>query len=102
MSPTPFRVIPNAGVEAEHRAAGEPMPERVAERVRRLQAEARQLGRDHMRDFMAQHAHVLAMAREIAEGGDAYSAGFRDLCGRMADKGEADLQTLEAIMAKSA
>ena len=76
-------------------------PETVAERVRRLQAEAKQLAKDHIHAFTAAISDVERMAAEIAEGGDAYPAGVRDLARRFAEDAEARVQTLEAITARA-
>jgi len=75
--------------------------ETVAERVRRLQAEARQLAKDHIRSLTAAITEVERMAAEIADGGDAYPAGVRDLARRFAEDAEARVQTLEAITART-
>jgi hypothetical protein len=77
-----------------------PRAETVAERVRRLQAEARQLAKDHIRSLTAAITEVERMAAEIADGGDAYPAGVRDLARRFAEDAEARVQTLEAITAR--
>ena len=76
-------------------------PETVAERVRRLQAEAKQLAKDHIHALTAAIADVERMATEIAEGGDAYPAGVRDLARRFAEDAETRVQTLEAIASRS-
>jgi predicted ATP-dependent protease len=78
-----------------------PKPETVAERVRRLQAEARQLAKDHIHAFTAAMSDLERMAAEIAEGGEAYPAGVRDLARRFVDDCEARVQTLEAITARA-
>ncbi|HEX3364939.1 hypothetical protein [Phenylobacterium sp.] len=75
--------------------------ETVAERVRRLQAEARQLAKDHIGALIAAMSEVETMAAEIAEGGDAYPAGVRDLARRFVEDCEAKVQTLEAITART-
>jgi hypothetical protein len=75
--------------------------ETVAQRVRRLQAEARQLAKDHIGSLIAAMSEVETMAAEIADGGDAYPAGVRDLARRFVDDCEAKVQTLEAITARS-
>ena len=46
-------------------------------------------------------ASVEKMATEIAEGGDAYPPGVRDLCRRLAEDCETRAQTLEAISART-
>jgi hypothetical protein len=77
-----------------------PKAETVAERVRRLQAEARDLAKDHIHALSAAMANVEQMAAEIAEGGDAYPPGVRDLARRFVEDVEARIQTLEAITAR--
>ena len=77
-------------------------PEPVAARVRRLQTEARQLARSHIEAFTAQLAQAQAMATEIADGGDAYPAGVRDLARRFAEDAETRVQTLTTIAGRSA
>jgi len=78
-----------------------PKVETVAQRVRRLQAEAKQLAKDHIHALTAAISEVERMAAEIAEGGDAYPAGVRDLARRFAEDADARVQTLEAITARS-
>ncbi len=99
---------PSLSVVADNdlRAAAAPQPETlkpetVAERVRKLQAEARQLAKDHIHAFTAAMTELEQMAAEIAEGGDAYPAGVRDLARRFVDDCEARVQTLEAITARA-
>jgi hypothetical protein len=75
--------------------------ETVAERVRRLQAEAKQLAKDHVRALTAAMTEVEHMAAEIAEGGDAYPPGVRDLARRFVEDCEARVQTLEAIASRA-
>jgi hypothetical protein len=76
-------------------------PETVAERVRRLQAEARQLAKDHVRALSEAMMSAEQIAAEIAEGGDAYPPGIRDLARRFVEDVEARVQTLEAISARN-
>ena len=76
-------------------------PETVAERVRKLQAEARQLAKDHIHALTSAMLEAERLAAEIAEGGDAYPAGVRDLARRFAEDAEARVQTLEAITART-
>ncbi|MFL5297196.1 MAG: hypothetical protein ACJ798_12515 [Phenylobacterium sp.] len=75
--------------------------ETVAERVRRLQAEAKQLAKDHIHSLTEAMINVEQMAAEIAEGGDAYPPGVRDLARRFVEDCEARVQTLEAIVART-
>lgn len=83
-----------------HSATQAAKPETVAERVRRLQAEAKQLAKDHIHALSAAMLEVEQMAAEIAEGGDAYPPGVRDLARRFVEDVEARVQTLEAITAR--
>jgi hypothetical protein len=76
-------------------------PETVAQRVRRLQAEARTLAKDHVQALAAAIAGAEAIAAEIAEGGDAYPPGIRDLARRFAEDAGSRVQTLEAISART-
>lgn len=91
--------MPNLHVVAPDEAA--PPVETVAQRIRSLQAEARRLAKDHIHALTASIAEVEAMAAEIAEGGDAYPAGVRDLARRFAEDCDARVQTLEAITART-
>lgn len=75
--------------------------ENVAERVRRLQAEAKQLARDHIRSLTAAIEQVELMAAEVSEGGDAYPPGVRDVARRLVEDMGTRAQTLEAIVARS-
>ena len=76
-------------------------PETVAERVRKLQAEAKKLAKDQIHALTAAITDAERVAVEIAEGGDAYPAGVRDLARRFAEDAGARVQTLEAITART-
>jgi hypothetical protein len=78
-----------------------PKTETVAQRVQRLQAEARQLAKDHVKSFTAAMADLEVLAAEISEGGDAYGPGIRDIARRLAEDLEARVQTVEAISART-
>jgi hypothetical protein len=60
--------------------AAEPVPERI----RRLQWEAKVLAADHATAFGSDLLAFAARAREIADGGDAYPPGVRELARRIA------------------
>jgi hypothetical protein len=60
--------------------SAEPIPERI----RRLQWEARVLAADHAESFAADLLAQAERAREIAEGGEAYPPGVRELAFRTA------------------
>jgi len=77
-----------------------PKVETVANGVRKLQSEqATGQGPHPCPD--GRDLRVERMAAEIAEGGDAYPAGVRDLARRFAEDAEARVQTLEAITART-
>lgn len=75
--------------------------ETVSERVRRLQAEAKSLARDHVHALAQAMAGVEQMAAEIADGGDAYPPGVREVARRFVEDIDARIQTLEAISARN-
>jgi hypothetical protein len=73
-------------------------PEPAAQRVRRLQQEARILAREQV-EILARDLNALAArAAEIAEGGDAYPAGVREMASRIAADLPQKTQGLMAIM----
>ncbi|RAK51668.1 hypothetical protein DJ017_17700 [Phenylobacterium soli] len=78
-----------------------PKTETVAERVRRLQAEAKLLAKDHIRALSDQMVAVEQMAAEIAEGGEAYPPGVRELASRLVEDLDSRVQTLEAIVSRT-
>jgi predicted transcriptional regulator len=78
------------------------MTDTVGERIRNLQAQARELARDHIKALTHHLAAVEMVASEIAGGGDAYPPGIRDVARRLADEAEARCQTIEALMARQA
>ena len=78
-----------------------PKSETVAERVRRLQTEAKQLAKDHIKALVHQIAELEVMAAEISEGGEAYPPGVRDIARRLVEDCEMRVQTLEAIVART-
>ena len=78
-----------------------PKTESVAERVRRLQAEAKQLAKDHIKALTAAMVEVEHLAAEIADGGDAYAPGVRDVARRLVEDMDSRVQTLEAIVART-
>ena len=76
-------------------------PESIAERVRRLQQEARLLAREEVEALQGKLAEAAAMAKVIFEGGDAYPAGVRELCERIHAEIDGRAQTLQAIAART-
>ena len=77
-----------------------PMTNSLSERVQRLQAEARGLAREHIDALKASLLETQALAEEIAQGGDVYPPGAREIAGRLSEDSAAKALTLEAIMAR--
>ena len=98
MSPS-LSVVPDNDIKAA--AVVAPKSETVAQRVRRLQLEAKTLAKDHIRALSTAMVEVETIAAEIAEGGDAYPPGVRDIARRLVEDCEARVQTLEAIVART-
>jgi len=59
-------------------------PETGFQRVRRLQTEARQLAREEVETLCRELNALAARAAQIADGGDAFPAGVRDMASRLA------------------
>lgn len=81
---------PEAGVES------------LSQRIRRLQAEAQTMARQHVEALEEKLLEVRNISREIAEGGAAYPVGAREIARRLAEDSEARAQTLDAIVSRSA
>lgn len=75
--------------------------ENISERVRQLQAEAKSLAREHIMALEGALFQVERLASEIADGGEAYPPGVRDIARRLAEDCESRVQTLEAITKRS-
>jgi hypothetical protein len=72
--------------------------EPVPERIRRLQWEARVLAADYAAAFGSDMRAFATRAREIADGGDAYPPGVRELATRIAVDLEITAKSLIAIL----
>ena len=72
-----------------------------AARAINLYAEARQAAFEQVRVLELGLATVVALAGEIAEGGDVYPAGVRDLCRRMGEDLALRTQTLSALASRA-
>ena len=59
-------------------------PETTADRIRRLQLEARALARGQVEQLCDDMIQLAQRASEIAQGGEAYPAGVRDMAQRLA------------------
>lgn len=76
-------------------------PETTADRIKRLQLEARALALEEVEQL----ANTLKTAAELAErislGGDAYPVGARELASRLASDLPTKAETIRAIAAKT-
>jgi ABC-type phosphate transport system auxiliary subunit len=77
-----------------------PANESRTQRVRRLQDEARALAREQISEFELLLDATARMAEEIANGGDVYAVGARELCRRLAEELPNTLQTLKLVSRK--
>jgi hypothetical protein len=68
------------------------------QRVRRLQHEAHVLAQEQVEILARDLTALAARSAEIAEGGDAYPVGVRELCSRLADELIQQAQTMQVIM----
>jgi len=69
-----------------------------AQRVRRLQHEAHALAREQVEAYANDLIAMAQRAAEIAEGGEAYPIGVRELASRVADDLPQKAQSLMSIM----
>ena len=76
-------------------------PETTSDRVKRLQLEARALAVEQVEALEKVLMQASVLAQEIAEGGDAYPVGARELAGRLASDLPAKAQTLKAVVSRS-
>lgn len=76
-------------------------PETTTERVKRLQLEARALAREQVEALEAALGAAAQMAREIAEGGDAYPVGAREIASRLAEDLPKKAETIKMIVARA-
>ena len=73
-----------------------------AQRIRRLQQEAHMLAREQIETFVRDLGAMAVRAAEIAEGGEAYPVGARELASRMIDDLTQKGQSLTTIMGRTA
>ena len=72
----------------------------LSERVQHLQAQAKRLAGDHIDALQASLLQTQRVAEEIANGGEAYPAGVRDLARRLAEDSAARAMTIESIVSR--
>ena len=97
MSPTPARP-PTHSAEIYNLSRG---PETMTQRVQRLQTEARMLAQEQVEALDRELNALAVRALEIAEGGEAYPAGIRELASRIATDLPQKAQTLRAILERT-
>ena len=103
-------IVPPSDAEAALAASGAPAemydlnrgPDTVADRVKRLQQEAKLLAQEEVESLEQKMSAVTAQAKAIADGGDAYPAGVRDLAGRIAADLDQKAHMLQAILERTA
>jgi hypothetical protein len=78
----------------------EPVAETPAARIRRLQTEAHTLAREQVERLNGAMLALAHLAEEIADGGDAYPVGAREIARRLIDEVGQRAQTLQAILHK--
>lgn len=83
MAGKPLHIVPPVSGVAEVYDLGRG-PETTAERVKRLQNEARLLAREEVERLDRDLRRLADQARSVADGGDAYPAGIRELASRIA------------------
>lgn len=71
-----------------------------AERARRLYAEAQVAALEQVEQLTLALDSVVKLAASIADGGDIYPPGVRDLCRRSAEDAKARRLTIEALAAR--
>ncbi|SFI74785.1 hypothetical protein [Caulobacter sp. UNC279MFTsu5.1] len=76
-------------------------PETTTQRVQRLQREARLLAREQVEALARDLDDLARRAQEIAEGGDAYAVGVREMASRLAADLPQKSQGLLAILSRS-
>lgn len=92
---TPLRIVSPETAEITAQPATS-----LSARILQLQAEARKLAGDHVETLRASLLQTQRIADEIAEGGEAYPPGVRDLARRMSEDSASRALTLETIMGR--
>lgn len=76
-------------------------PETTADRVKRLQREARMLAREQAEALELKLTETAALAAEIAGGGEAFPAGVRELATRIHADLDGKEMTLRALVERT-
>ncbi|MDR3512874.1 MAG: hypothetical protein P4L73_14655 [Caulobacteraceae bacterium] len=77
-------------------------PETGVQRIRRLQREARMLAQEQLAAFARDLGAMAERAAEIADGGDAYPVGARELASRLAEDLPHKAQLMTVITGRTA
>ena len=75
-------------------------PATTAERVKRLQMEARALAIEQVEELERRLNDAASLAKEISDGGDAYPVGAREIASRLAEELPAKAETIKAIVSR--
>jgi hypothetical protein len=100
MAGKPLSLVPPSAHVAELYDLGRG-PETTAQRVKRLQAEARLLAREEVERLDRAMMDMAGLAAEIAAGGDAYPAGVRELASRIAADLPQKAQGLRSLVSRT-
>lgn len=76
-------------------------PETTADRVKRLQLEARALAVEQVEVLERALLEAAALAKEISDGGDAYPVGAREIASRLVTDLPSKAETLKAIVGRT-
>ena len=99
MSPAALTVVADNALPQDD---APPREESLSIRVRRLQTEARTIAREHVQALEDALHDLARLAAEIAEGGEAYPVGARQLASQMIGDCQGRASTLDAILARTA
>ena len=100
MAGKPLSLVPSSAHVAELYDLGRG-PETTAQRVKRLQAEARLLAREEVERLDRAMMDMAVLAAEIAAGGEAYPAGVRELASRIAADLPQKAQGLRSLVSRT-
>ncbi|KQS55432.1 MAG: hypothetical protein EON88_07795 [Brevundimonas sp.] len=95
-SPPQLRVVGDAEIYDLMRA-----PENTAERVKRLQMEAKALALEEVEALERVLLDAASKAKAIAEGGDAYPVGAREIASRLVADLPSKAETIRVIVQRT-
>jgi hypothetical protein len=72
----------------------------VGERVRQLQAQAQLEADTHTRELLGGMSALAALAAEVADGGDVYRVGARNMALQLSVQLKSQVETLASIMGR--